>query len=236
MTDHQRLAGGGPSEFEGRKPDLWGAVMEFRDGERQLAPGETLVAQGEPFSGLFQVTEGWLAYGEAHQAGSRILQVGLPGTLVGNRDEKTINSVWALTAAAVSVVSAANLVALSLEYPGVGERLRSLAVRPRAFFFERMPNAASLSSRERVAQLLLELFIRTRAHWPDHTAEQMLLPLSAAHVAAASGAGNAGDVLRGLQNENILRLDGGGIAVINPDQLVDAAGIDLHTVRSFLLG
>lgn len=237
MTGNSTTPGGGPSEFEGRKPQIQNAVIQFRDGERRLAPGQTLTALDEPGSGLFHLARGWLVYCIDGPPGRpiKILQFGLPGAVVGRDNESAAFWVQALNDAVVSVLPSANLSALSLEHPGAAERLRSLAVRPLSFAFQHMSNAAMQSARERVAQLLLELFIRARAQWPDHTVRHMRLPLSEDHVVGATGVGTAADVMRELAQENILRLDERGIAILNPDALTDAAGIELRVMRSFLL-
>lgn len=237
MSDSPQPAGGGPPEFEGRKPEVWEGLANFRQSERQLAPDETLLAGYEPYSGLFHLTGGWLVYRKEDEPGrfGSILQFGLPGALVGYRDDKSAIAVQALNTAVVSVVPAANMLALSLEHPGLGERLRSLAARPYSFAFAHVPNAATQSGRERVAQLLLELFIRARAQWSNHTAEHMRLPISEGHIVSATAVEAAPEILNELRKESILRQDGRGIAVVNPDALTDAAGIDLRAMRSFLM-
>lgn len=236
MTDSPHPAGG-PPEFEGRKPEVWEVIASFRQSEQQLAPDSTLLAHNEPYSGLFHLTNGWLVYRkDAEPDGfGGIVQFGLPGALVGCRDDKAAVTVQALTPAIVSVVPAANLLALSLEHPGLGDRLRSLATRPLSFAFEQMPNTATQSPRERVAQLLLELFIRARAQWSNHTAEHMRLPLSDHDVISATQSDAAPEILRELQKGSVLRQDEHGIAIVNPDGLIDAAGIDLRAMRSFLM-
>lgn len=238
MTDAQQPANGGPPEFEGCKPEVRSAVVRFRAAEREFATGQTLLGPNEPYSGLFHLSQGWLVYSREGQSGhpGDILQFGLPGAVLGCRNEVSAFSVQALTAAVVSVIPAPNLVALSLEHPELGERLRRLAARPHRFAFQHMSNATAQSGRERVAQLLLELFIRARMQWPDHTAEHMRLPLSPGHVVGATRVESAPDVLREFQQENVVRLDEHGIAIPNPDALIDATGIDLRAMRAFLLG
>ena len=234
MANAQHSTGNGPSEFEGRKPDIWNAVARFRDGEQRLIAGQMLLAEAHSFSGLFQDTQGWLVSYRPNYAGPReILQFGLPGAVIGNHEATASFSVWALTDATVSVVSAANLLALSQEVPSVAERLRALVAHPHRFVFELMPDT-SLLPPQRVSQLLLELFIRMRAQWPDHSAEYMRLPLSNDQISSACGIGNAGSILRELENKGMLKVDGTGIAVLDPDQLVDAAGVDLGSVHGFL--
>lgn len=238
MTDAQPPANGGPPEFEGRKPEVRSAVVRFRDGEREFVAGQALLGQNEPCTGLFHLSEGWLVYSREGQSGrpADILQFGLPGAVLGCRNEAVAFSVQALTAATVSAIPAPNLVALSLEHPGLGDRLRGLATRPHRFAFQHMPNAMTQSVRERVAQLLLELFIRARTQWPDHTAEHMRLPLSADHVVGATHIVSAPEILRELQQKNIVRFDERGIAISDPDALIDTTGVDLPAMRAFLLG
>ena len=238
MTDIPTDSRNGPPEFEGRKPEVLDAVVQFRDGEQLLAPGQSLLALNEPSGGLFHLARGWLVYCAGGPPGQpyKILQFGLPGAVIGYSNKTADFSVQALGAAAVSVLPASNLSALSRERPGVGERLHSLAARPLSFALQHMPKTTPRSARACVAQLLLELFIRARAQWPDHAVEHMRLPLSSQNVVSATGAETAPDVLGELAQESILRLDERGIAILDPDALTDASGIELAAMRSFLLG
>jgi CRP-like cAMP-binding protein len=74
--------------------------------------------------------------------------------------------VQALTDAVVCIVPNKALSPLANEYPEIGMRLAWLTLRDRNLAFSHLASVGRHSARERVAHLLLGLFIRYRAHWP----------------------------------------------------------------------
>lgn len=233
-------AGGarGPSEFEGRKPEIQDAVARHKAGDHKVPAGQILLKEGETWTAIVYLAEGWLMFQRATETGARrILQFGLPGTLVGGVAGTAAYNVQTLSDAVISVIPRTHVETLVRENPQIGVRVESLASRPPSFGFQNMPSFTKHSPRERIAQLLLELFIRQRAQWTNHVTAKMVLPLAREHITEATGLGYAetGDALRRLGSDGIVELRDRGIAILNPDDLVDASGIDLGMMRSFFL-
>jgi CRP/FNR family transcriptional regulator len=89
------------------------------------------------------------------------------------------------------------------------------------------------SALERVAYLLLELFIRSRLRWPGHRSEEMYIPLTQEHIGDATGLTNV-HVNRVLRKEGIAEFHYRRLQILNPDRLVDVAGIDPHAALSWI--
>src|SRR3546814_10980328 len=85
-------------------------------------------------------------------------------------------------------------------------RLALLTSRDRSLAFSHLTSIGRRSARERVAHLLLELFIRRRAHWQGQRIEEMHLPLTQEHIGDATGLTGAhvNRVLRDLREERVV--------------------------------
>ena len=89
---------------------------------------------------------------------------------------------------------------------------------------------------KRVAHLLLELFIRYRSQWPGIRLEEMHLPLTQEHIGDATGLTfvHVNRVLRDLQRDGILEFHYRRLQILDPDKLIDVAGIDPQLVMSWI--
>src|SRR3546814_11558094 len=93
----------------------------------------------------------------------------------------------ALTDAVVCVIPHKALRPLSRQYPEIGLRLAWLMSRDSSLSFAHLTSIGRHSARERVAHLILELFIRCRSRWPGHRIEEMHLHLTQEHIRDATG-------------------------------------------------
>ena len=115
-------------------------------------------------------------------------------------------------------------------------RLAWLIARDCNLLYDHLTSIGQRPARERVAHLILELFIRYRAQWPGHSINNMHLPLTQEHIGDATGLTgvHVNRVLRDLRNEGVLEFHYRRLNILDPDKLLDIATIDPHLARSWI--
>ena len=212
----------------------------YRSADRHIKAGSDLFSQGESGEAIYNLTDGWVALYKLLEDGRRqILQFALPGAVLAfmpSRSAIMNYSAQALTNAVVQVVPYDNLARLSRDNPEIGMQLAGMISRDRSLAYEHLSSIGRTSARERVASLLLELFIRSRLHWPGHRSEEMHLPVTQEHIGDATGLTgvHVNRVVRDLCKDRILEFHYRRLCILNPDKLVDVAGIDPHVALSWI--
>ena len=114
-------------------------------------------------------------------------------------------------------------------------QLAGLISQDRGLAYDHLSSIGRRSARERVAYLLLELFIRSRLQWLGHRSDEMYLPLTQEHIGDATGLTgvHVNRVLRDLREEGVAEFHYRHLRILNPDKLIDIAGIDPHVARSW---
>ena len=95
-------------------------------------------------------------------------------------------------------------------------------------------NLGLRGARERIARLLLEVYVRLRRRLPSQPGEIVLLPLNQGHIGQTLGLTNV-HVCRTLQilrEQQIVRFACHKLAIIDPAALVSAAGIEIEVTDS----
>ena len=233
-----------PARSERLDPDHGASVLHvtgrYKSADRAIKAGCDLFRLGERGEAIYSLVDGWIALYNLLEDGRRqILQFALPGAVlafVPARGAVMNYSAQALTDAVVSVIPHENLGRLSRENPEIGMRLAGLISQDRSLAYDHLSSIGRRSARERVAYLLLELFIRSRLRWPGHRSEEMYLPLTQEHIGDATGLTgvHVNRVLRDLRKEKIAEFHYRRLRILNPDKLVDVAGIEPHVVLSWI--
>jgi CRP/FNR family transcriptional regulator len=93
---------------------------------------------------------------------------------------------------------------------------------------DHLTNLGLRGARERIARLLLEIYVRVRGRLPAEPGEILQLPLSQGHIGQALGLTYV-HVCRTLQilREKIVRFANQRLEIIDPPALVAAAGIEV---------
>ena len=214
------------------------AVDRGASTTREIKAGAHLFRSGDPCDVIHLVVDGRIFLYDLLEDGRRqILSFAFPGSLLGlYPDRIALYSAEALTDAVVRIIPHQDLGPLLEEHPGIGLRLAWTAWRERNLAYDHLCSLGRRSARERIARLLLELFIRYRMRWPGHRIEEMHLPLTQEHIADASGLTgvHVNRVLRALRKEGILEFHYRHLRIMNPDKLVDVAGIEASVALSWL--
>lgn len=224
----------------GQTADALHVASRYRSADRAIKAGCDLFRHGERGDAIYSLVDGWVALYNLLEDGRRqILQFALPGAVlafVPTRGAVMNYSAQALTDGVVCVVSHENLGRLATDNPEFGMQLAGLISQDRGLAYDHLSSIGRRSARERVAYLLLELFIRSRLRWPGHRSEEMYLPLTQEHIGDATGLTgvHVNRVLRDLRKERIAEFHYRRLRILNPDKLVDVAGIDPNVVLSWI--
>ncbi len=208
--------------------------------DREIKAGCDLFCMGEKGDAIYILIDGWVAlYNLLEDGRKQILQFALPGTVIAFIPEPGAliqYSAQALTNAVVCIVSHEKLARLCRDNPEIGMRIAGLISQDRSLAYDHLCNIGRCSARERVAHLLVELFIRYRMRWPGHRIEEMYLPLTQEHIGDATGLTNVhvNRVLRDLRKEGVVEFHYRHLRIVNPDKLVNLARIDPHVALSWL--
>ncbi len=155
-------------------------IPRYRSGDRTVEAGCDLLSIGSAGKTIFNLLDGWVALYTLLEDGRRqIVQFALPGAVIGLLPSKRVQSTFgalALTKVLVSAIPASTLTSLSRDEPKITMRLARSLARDCSLAFEHLTSVGRRSARERVANLLLELFTRYRAQWPGSRIEEMVLP------------------------------------------------------------
>jgi CRP-like cAMP-binding protein len=221
------------------RPEFIRIMTMFKSGDRVVAGGRDLIIFGEPCAVVYRLCDGWVCLYKPLPDGRRqIVHFALPDTLLGfpPTEGGMAYGAQALTDVTVSIIPRHGLAAMFREQPEMAIRIAALVSRDRDLAFDHLSNIGRRTARERVARLLLELFVRSRMRWPGYHTEEMLLPITQEDIGDATGLTgvHVNRVLRDLRQEQIVEFHYRRLRVINPDELLDAAGVDTKLAFSWL--
>lgn len=217
-------------------PEVLRVIGNYKSGDRLLKAGEDLFRLGERNDMIYHLVDGWVFLYDLLEDGRRqILHFALPGALVGFYDNIALHGAHALTDAAVGIIPHDNLGALLEKNPGIGLRLTWMVWRERNLAYDHLSSIGRRSARERVARLLIELFVRYRMQWPGNRIEEMHLPLTQEHIGDAAGLTgvHVNRVLSDLRTEGIVDFHYRRLRILDPDKLIAVAGIDPLTILAW---
>ena len=211
-------------------------IISFKSGDRRIRAGKDIISPGETSRAIYNLVDGWaFRYGLLDDGRRQILDFILPGAVVGFQTvngAKATYGVQALTDTVVCVVRHEDLLSFARDVPGIGLRLAWLISRDRSLAYDHLTSVGRQSAQQRVAHLILELFVRFRAQWPGKRIEEMNLPLTQEHIADATGLTgvHVNRVLRDLREGKVLEFHYKRLRVLNPDKLVEIAETDPHVL------
>jgi CRP-like cAMP-binding protein len=221
-------------------PEALRVLAAHKSGDREFRAGQDLFSLGAPCDSIYNLVSGWVFLYNVLEDGRRqILHFALPGAVLGflpTPGATATHGAQALTNAVVCVIPRKALVPVSKTHPEFGLQLAWLMSRDRSLAFDHLTSVGRQSARERVAHLLLELFIRYRSQWPGNRSEEMQLPLTQEHIGDATGLTfvHVNRVLRDLRRDGVLEFHYRRLRILNPDKLIDVAGIDPQLAMSWV--
>ena len=221
-------------------PQALRLIAEHNSGDRMFKTGQDIFSLGAPCDAIYNLVDGFVfLYNTLEDGRRQILHFALPGAVFGfhpTRGAIATFSAQALTDTVVCVIPHKALGPLLQKHPEIGMRLARLMTRDRSLAFDHLTSIGRQSARERIAHLLLELFVRYRSQWPGSRVEEMHLPLTQEHIGDATGLTfvHVNRVLRDLRVDGIVEFHYRRLRILNPDKLIDVAGIDPQLAMSWI--
>ena len=221
-------------------PKILNVIARYKTGDREIRAGQDIIRLGDSCETIYNLVAGWaFLYSLLRDGRRQILQFVLPGAVLGFdlvHDGHATYGVQTLTDTVVSMLPHKALEPLSKEHPEIGLQLAWLTSRDRNLSFDHLTSIGRRSAHERVAHLLLELFMRSHARWPRHRADEMHLPLTQEHIGDATGLTgvHVNRVLRDLLRDGIVAFRYRRLTIRDPDRLMDIAGIEPQLACSWI--
>ncbi len=232
LVDGQRQKADADGAGAFREAERLRFISGYRSGDRRIEAGRDLFSIGSQGDAIYNLLDGWVAlYTLLEDGRKQIVHFALPGAILGifpRHGAQATFGAQALTDTIVSVIPRAILTSLMRGDPEIGIRLAQSLARDCSLAFDHLTSIGRRSARERVAHLLLELFVRYRAQWPGNRIEEMYLPLTQEQIGDATGLTfvHVNRVLRAFRKERILEFHYRRLRILDPDRLIDVAGID----------
>jgi len=209
-----------------------GTIVDLEAGAKVIPAGSDLYRQGDICTTYFIVLNGWLALCVLFDDGScQILDFALPGAVLGF--QQAPNAPMYHSARCLSVVRAYAFPRRKLDMIiETNPRLAILLCRQitanEARAHDHLTNIGLRDARQRIAHLLLELYVRVRQRLPVELGEIFHLPLSQEQIGHALGLTyvHVCRTLRVLREQKIVRLSKHRLEIIDPEALIAAAGIE----------
>lgn len=206
-------------------------LRELRPEDETLPAGGDLFVQGEPCGAVYTVLEGWVMLYELLPDGRRqILNFALPGAVLGFHRDAAAPMPYgaqALTPVRLCTVAADRLRPFLERHPAVTLQLAWLIERDEALAFAHLTSVGRRTARERLAHLLVELFLRVRIAL-GCAGTSIPLPLTQTHLGDALGLTpvHVNRTLRELRTDGLVELRQGRLTV--PDLAALAAVAEME--------
>lgn len=201
-------------------------------GNRDYPAGVDFLRQGEPQREVFTLLRGWaMRYSLLSDGSRQIIDFCLPGAFIGfqpDSESPTDYAAQAITDIEVCALPQNGLMGMLSRTPNMAVRLACIAYRDQVSTARHLANLGQRLARGRVANLLLELFVRVRMRSAEAVSEAIQLPLTQELIGDALGltSVHVNRTLRGLREDKIVNLQGGTLRILDPDRLAEEAGFE----------
>jgi CRP/FNR family transcriptional regulator, anaerobic regulatory protein len=212
------------------------AIADLEAGAWVVPAGTDLYRQGEVCSAYFVVLSGWIALSALLDDGPcQILDFALPGAVLGFQSAAPApmyHSARCLSITRVFAFSQGQLDMIIESNPRLALLLCRHITSDEARARDHLANLGLRGARERIAHLLLEIYVRLRHRLPDEPDETLHLPLSQSHVGQALGLTyvHVSRTLQALRQDKIIRFANQTLEIIDPAAPLAAAGIETDRV------
>jgi CRP/FNR family transcriptional regulator len=209
-----------------------GTIADLETGAKVIPAGTDLYRQGDVCSTYFIVLNGWIALSVLLDDGScQILDFALPGAILGFQqapDTPMYHSARCLSVVRVYAFQRRKLDVVIETNPRLAILLCRQITANEARAHDHLANIGLRDARQRIAHLLLELYVRVRQRLPAERGEVFQLPLSQGQIGQALGLTyvHVCRTLQVLREQKIVRLANHRLEIIDPEALIAAAGIE----------
>ncbi|MCK6370893.1 MAG: Crp/Fnr family transcriptional regulator [Gammaproteobacteria bacterium] len=217
-----------------------GELLSVVRRRHQAAPGELIIEQGRPATALAMIEEGWAMRFRDLDSGCRqIMDFVLPGdfcdpcVLIAERSDFSVAAITGLT---YSLIEQAELLELIRRVPHIALALWWDEAAEADRLRSHLAAVGRTNARERIAQLLIELYFRLQAihQTIDH---RFAFPLTQEMIADATGltAVHVNRVLCRMEREGLIRRDRRALALTDFVRLQEIAHAPMALLPGRLL-
>ncbi len=195
-----------------------GFIARRKMGQRNLAAGATIMAEGEPAQYIYTLLSGWaFRYKTLADGRRQIMNVLLPGDLVGLQAhllDGNAHSVEALTDVSLCTFARDTVWSIYRSHPPLGLSLTWLAAHEEKLVDDAILSVGRRSAIERIAALLVHIFKRAAAAGLKQD-DSIPFPLTQEHVADALGLSivHTNRTIQRLRRSGLIRLADGRLAI-----------------------
>ncbi|MBM3485583.1 MAG: Crp/Fnr family transcriptional regulator [Alphaproteobacteria bacterium] len=221
-------------------PEIMAGIEQCKTGDRALRAGETIFLHGDNCNSVYTISDGWAyLYALRPDGGRQILHYALPGDFIGfhpGAGAAITYGAQALTDLNLCVMARDGIERLNRDHPEIGMRVAWMLSRNLSLTYDHLTSVTRQSARERVAHLLLQLYVRRRMHWPDTAGDQIDLPLTQELIADTLGltAVHVNRTLASLRREGVLHFKLGRLRILDPDRLIEVADLAPEIVENWI--
>lgn len=207
-------------------------IVDLEAGARVIPAGTDLYRQGDICSTYSIVLSGWIALSVLLDDGScQIVDFALPGAILGFQqapDAPMYHSARCLSLARVYAFPRRKLDIIIENNPRLAILLCRQITANEARAHDHLANIGLRDARQRIAHLILELYVRVRGRLPTEHGETIQLPLSQGQIGQALGLTyvHVCRMLQILREQEIVKLANHRLEVIDPEALMATAGIE----------
>ena len=211
-------------------------IADLETGAKVIPSGSDLYRQGEICSTYYVVLSGWIALSALLDDGScQILDFALPGAVLGFQSgagAPMYHSARCLSVVRVYAFPRGRLDTIIESNPFLAVLLCRQIAGDEARAHDHLTNLGLRGARERIARLLLEIYVRVRRRLPAEPGEIIQLPLSQGHIGQALGLTyvHVCRTLQILREQKIVRFANHRLEIMDPPPLMAAAGIEVDAL------
>jgi len=190
-------------------------IQSLKRGQLGLAAGQDIIHEGQADAPLYTLWSGWaFRYKTLPDGRRQILNFLLPGDFIGVQQKMSdalSHGVQALSEVQLCVFSRDTLWQLHRTLPQMGFNLTWLIAQEQSLVDDGLLSVGRRSAEERVAVLLILLFKRAAAMFPDAGAGGVPFPLTQQHIADALGLSlvHTNKTLRKLERRGLHHIENG---------------------------
>jgi CRP-like cAMP-binding protein len=191
---------------------------------KSFAIHSAVVREGDPTNGVYLILTGWACRYKVLPDGQRQITAYLiPGDMCNQQVfmlKRMDHSIGTITPAAVSIIPADRMIALTGKYPHIERALRCSTLVDEAIMREWAVSLGRRNALERVAHLICEMFMRVRAV-ELHEGTSFYFPVTQAELADSVGLTpvHAGRTLKELREQDLISFEGRRLTILNFDRL-----------------
>lgn len=226
------------THFVSLSPDEISVLQDLQSARQKVRRHRDIVTEGRKYDEIFVLVEGFAARCRVLKNGGRqILNVALPGDLIGFPGcffERALYSVTALTDTVISSIPHTRIVALFETSPQLAAKVFWSFACEAAIYTERLTDIGRRSAVERVAHFLLELHARLQIiGLADEHSYQMPFTQELMSDALGLSVPHVNRTLRQLRSDDLLEIEHQHVVIKNIEALSSLAGFDRKYLSRF---